>query len=67
MGNNKLEKVNSVLSVEYQGFLQEILTKIQSARYEMLKTVSKQTLLLYWDIGKSVSKRMKLGGWGSRL
>lgn len=32
---------------QYQPFLEHILTKIQSARYEMLKTVSKQTVALY--------------------
>jgi hypothetical protein len=67
MKNNKLEKANSVLAVEYQGFLQEILTKIQSARYEMLQSVSKRTLLLYWDIGKAVSKKTKAGGWGQSI
>ncbi|GHU93985.1 hypothetical protein FACS1894156_1600 [Bacteroidia bacterium] len=67
MGNNKLEKVNSVLAVEYRDFLQEILTKIQSARYAMLLSVSKKTLLLYWDIGKAVSKKMQSGGWGQSV
>ncbi|GHT12025.1 hypothetical protein FACS189426_14770 [Bacteroidia bacterium] len=66
MANNNIEKVNSGL-VEYRDFLQEILVKIQSARYEMLLSVSKQTLLLYWDIGKAVSKKMKSGGWGQSV
>ncbi|MDR3046268.1 MAG: hypothetical protein LBU51_01470 [Bacteroidales bacterium] len=39
MDTNNLEKPNSVLAVEYRDFLQEILTKIQSARYEMLLSV----------------------------
>jgi predicted nuclease of restriction endonuclease-like (RecB) superfamily len=45
--------------LDYQHFLQDILTKIQSARYEMLKTVSKQTVLLYQDIGKLVSEKVQ--------
>lgn len=44
----------------YQPFLKEILSKIQLARYEMLKTVSKQTVALYWEIGKSVSELVGL-------
>jgi hypothetical protein len=32
----------------YQPFLQEILVKIKETRYEMLKTVSYQTVLLYF-------------------
>ncbi len=38
--------------INYRPFLKEILSKIQLARYEMLKTVSKQTVTLYWEIGK---------------
>jgi len=48
----------------YQPFLQELLVKIKETRYEMLKTVSHQTVLLYWEIGKSVSEKVhseKLG------
>lgn len=45
--------------VYYQPFLKDILSKIQQARYEMLKTVSKQTVSLYWDIGKSVSEKVQ--------
>ena len=52
---------------DYKPFLQDILTKIQSARYEMLMSVSKQTLLLYWDIGKMVSEKIELAGWGKSV
>jgi predicted nuclease of restriction endonuclease-like (RecB) superfamily len=51
----------------YQSFLQDILAKIQQARYEMLKSVSKQTVLLYFEIGKSVSKKVKSEGWGKSI
>jgi predicted nuclease of restriction endonuclease-like (RecB) superfamily len=52
---------------QYHPFLEQILTKIQSARYEMLKTVSKQTVSLYWEIGKSVSEQMQDQGWGKSI
>jgi len=55
------------LSVSYQPFLQQILAKIQSARYEMLKSVSKQMVLLYWEIGKSVSEKVHNEGWGKSI
>ena len=51
----------------YKPFLQDILTKIQLTRYEMLMSVSKQTLLLYWDIGKMVSEKIELAGWGKSV
>jgi len=51
----------------YQPFLNEILERIQSARYAMLKSVSKETVLLYWDIGKSVSEKAQNEGWGKSV
>lgn len=51
----------------YQPFLKEILSKIQLARYEMLKTVSKQTVTLYWEIGKSVSEKVEQEKWGKSV
>ena len=53
--------------IEYQPFLDRIVSKIQSARYEMLKSVSKQTVLLYWEIGRSVSEQMQNAGWGKSI
>jgi predicted nuclease of restriction endonuclease-like (RecB) superfamily len=51
----------------YQPFLQEILVKIKETRYEMLKTVSHQTVLLYWEIGKSVSEKVHSEKWGKSV
>ncbi len=59
MENNEL--------INYQPFLKEILSKIQLARYEMLKTVSNQTVALYWEIGKAVSEKVKLEKWGKSV
>jgi predicted nuclease of restriction endonuclease-like (RecB) superfamily len=53
--------------INYRPFLKEILSKIQLARYEMLKTVSKQTVTLYWEIGKSVSEKVKSEKWGKSV
>jgi hypothetical protein len=47
----------------YQQFLNEIMLKIQTARYEMLKSVSKQTVLLYRELGKSVSEKVENADW----
>jgi len=51
----------------YQPFLKEILSKIKQARYEMLKTVSRQTVMLYWEIGKSVSEKVLSEKWGKSV
>lgn len=51
----------------YQPFLKKILSKIHLARYEMLKTVSKQTVALYWEIGKAVSEKVNNEKWGKSV
>ena len=53
--------------INYQPFLDEIISKIQSVRYEMLKTVNRHTVTLYWEIGKSVSEQMQNEGWGKSV
>jgi len=63
--NDNIQKDD--FSPNYNHFLQDVLTKIQQARYEMLMSVSKQTLLLYWDIGRAVSEKMQLAGWGKSV
>jgi predicted nuclease of restriction endonuclease-like (RecB) superfamily len=55
------------ITQNYQPFLQEILVKIKQARYEMLKTVSQQTVLLYWELGKSVSEKVQSEKWGKSV
>ena len=55
------------ISTNYQPFLKEILTKIQLARYEMLKAVSKQTVALYWEIRKAVSEKVENEKWGKSV
>ena len=54
-------------STEYQPFLREILEKIQLVRYRMLKTVSRETVVLYWNIGKMVSAKVKQEQWGKSV
>lgn len=55
------------ITTEYQPFLKEILEKIQIARYQMLKTVSKETVNLYRNIGKSVSEKVEQEQWGKSV
>ncbi len=59
--------MNETLSRDYQPFLIDILGKIRQARYEMLKAVSQQTVLLYWEIGKSVSEKVHSEKWGKSI
>ena len=53
------------LSVEYLQTLKQLVENIRQARYNMLKSVSKQTVELYWNIGKTISEKIELESWGS--
>lgn len=51
----------------YQQTLQELIQSIQKSRHEMLKSVSKQTVNLYWNIGKTVSEKISKEKWGDSV
>ena len=57
---------NNIIT-HYQPFLAEILDKIQAVRYQMLKIVSKETVNLYWSIGKMVSEKVEQEKWGKSV
>jgi predicted nuclease of restriction endonuclease-like (RecB) superfamily len=59
-----IENNKHFLQTDYPHFLQDILTKIQLARYDMLQSVSRQTVLLYWEIGRAVSENFQTKSWG---
>jgi predicted nuclease of restriction endonuclease-like (RecB) superfamily len=55
----------SQLSTEYSQTLKQLVENIRLARYSMLKSVSRQTVELYWNIGKTISEKIELECWGN--
>ncbi len=55
------------ITLRYQPFLKEILDKIQIARFQMLRSVSRETVNLYWNIGKMVSEKVDQEKWGKSI
>lgn len=53
--------------LEYKAFVEEIKQCIRASQYEALKTVNKQLIALYWDIGKKIVERQKRLGWGKAV
>ncbi|MBI4708261.1 MAG: hypothetical protein HY761_10125 [Candidatus Omnitrophica bacterium] len=47
--------------------LQDVKQRIHSAQYEALRTVNKEIIGLYWDIGKMIVDRQKKHGWGKSI
>ena len=51
----------------YVVFLEEIKQRIRTAQYEALKSVNKEMIQLYWDIGKMIVERQEKEGWGKAV
>jgi hypothetical protein len=49
---------------QYLHFLKDIKDRIRSAQYEASKSVNKELIGLYWDIGLKIVERQKSEGWG---
>jgi len=60
------ETMNNELSPQYIDFFRDVKDKIRSSQYEAAKAVNTAIIKLYWDIGSSLSEKMK-SGWGKSI
>ncbi|MEW6368335.1 MAG: PDDEXK nuclease domain-containing protein [Acidobacteriota bacterium] len=51
----------------YGQLLGKIKERIRSAQYEALKTVNKELVTLYWDIGRMITERQAAGSHGDAV
>ncbi|MCL1969834.1 MAG: PDDEXK nuclease domain-containing protein [Bacteroidetes bacterium] len=58
---------DKLISAEYNHFLKDIKQRIRTAQYEALKSVNKEMILLYWDIGGKIVANQKKHGWGKAI
>jgi predicted nuclease of restriction endonuclease-like (RecB) superfamily len=58
---------NKLIPSGYNNFLREIKQRIRTAQYEALKSVNKELILLYWDIGSRIVDNQKKHGWGKAI
>ncbi|MFH1287739.1 MAG: PDDEXK nuclease domain-containing protein [bacterium] len=59
--------MKKITTNEYTNLLREVKQRIRSAQYEALKSVNKELIQLYWDIGKMIVERQKKYGWGKSV
>lgn len=60
------QTMNNELSPQYIDFFRDVKDKIRSSQYEAAKAVNTAIIKLYWDIGSSLSEKMK-SGWGKSI
>jgi hypothetical protein len=51
----------------YVEFVLSIKQRILKSQYEALKSVNKELIALYWDIGKSIVEKQDEFGWGKSV
>ncbi len=56
-----------IISRDYVQFLSEIKSRIVSARVQASRSINKELIQLYWDIGKSIIERQEKYGWGQSV
>lgn len=54
-------------SKEYLAFLGEIKKWVRKARFQAYRSVNKEMIRLYWDIGKGIVERQDRLGWGKSV
>ena len=52
---------------QYSDFVLSIKQRILQSQYEALKSVNKELIALYWDIGKSIVEKQDAFGWGKSV
>ncbi len=53
-----------IITSQYKDFLCEIKTRVRNAQNDALKSVNKQLVSLYWEVGRMIVERQKEHGWG---
>ncbi len=52
---------------DYARFVGELNARIAAARTAASRSVNRELILLYWDIGKAIVERQKRLGWGESV
>jgi len=58
---------NPIKTIEYAELLKNIKERITEAQYQALKTVNKELIALYWDIGRLIVERQTDKSWGKSV
>ena len=53
----------SIASPEYRQFIEDLKTRVVSARISAARAVSLDLILLYWDIGRGIVEKQQVLGW----
>ncbi|MCX6927056.1 MAG: DUF1016 N-terminal domain-containing protein, partial [Verrucomicrobia bacterium] len=52
---------------EYRRFIKELKARVVSARISAARSVNRDGILLYWDIGRAIVEKQQVLGWGESV
>ena len=55
------------VSADYRRFIEELKTRVISARISAARAITHDAILLYWDIGEAIVAKQKALGWGDSV
>ena len=58
---------SSPVPFNYNRLLTGLKKQIQSAQFRASIAINRELILLYWQIGQSISERQRESGWGSKV
>src|SRR5262249_19573807 len=62
-----LKKQKLPVTSEYTAFLDAIKNDIVQSQLRVMQSVTRELVMLYWRIGKSLSEKSQKEGWGSKV
>lgn len=54
-------------SLEYRRFIEGLKARVLSARISAARSVNRDGILLYWDIGRAIVEKQRVLGWGESV
>ena len=63
----KIIDKNMAITEEYRQFIADMKARVAVARIAAARTVNRDLILLYWDIGRGIVEKQKALGWGESV
>ena len=63
----KAKDTSLLTSPDYRHFIEELKTRVLSARLSAARAVNQDMILLYWDIGRGIVEKQRTLGWGDSV
>lgn len=64
---NKEDDSSVLATPEYRRFIEDLKARVISARISAARSVNRDGILLYWDIGRGIVEKQHVLGWGESV